>query len=209
MSRFIDLTGKRFTRLVVRELASQSAPIYWLCDCDCGGTKTVQGGHLKTGNVASCGCLAREITSKRSIKHGLHKTKEYKTWQQMKERCLNQKSKNFSGYGGRGISVFDGWISSFDLFLSHVGFCPPECKSLDRINNNGNYEPGNVRWATPAQQSRNTRTTKLTAEQVTNIRARLRHGEFQSSIAQSYGLAQQHVSKIANGHLWKGVGQTP
>lgn len=206
MSKFIDLTGQRFNRLVVVELSRKVSPFYWLCVCDCGGTKDVQGGHLKNGHVGSCGCLARELTSIRSKKHGCHATPEYKTWQQIKERCLNKNGKDFKMYGGRGISVFDGWIDSFDLFLSHVGKRPNGCKSIDRIDNNGNYEPGNVRWATNAQQSRNTRKTKLTTDKVIDIKARLRNGEFQGSIAKSYGLAQQYVSKIANGHAWKDVG---
>jgi len=209
MGRFIDLTGQRFGRLVVRELKERKLPFYWVCDCDCGGINIVQGGHLKNGNVKSCGCIAKEATAKRSIKHGMHSTAEYKTWQQMKERCLNQKGKDFHKYGGRGISICDAWVHSFESFLAHVGKRPAGCKSLDRINNNGDYSPGNVRWATPAQQSRNTRSTKLTAEKVSNIKARLCLGEPQHSVAASYGVTQQYVSKIANGKAWKDVGPTP
>lgn len=209
MGRFIDLTGKRFGRFVVRELKDRKLPLYWLCDCDCGGTNMVQGGHLKTGSVKSCGCMASELTSKRSTKHGMNSAVEYKTWQQMKERCLNQKGKDFHKYGGRGISVYDAWVNSFELFFAHVGKRPAGCKSLDRINNDGNYEPGNVRWATPAQQSRNTRLTKLTSEKVANIRARLLLGEPQHSVGMSYGITQQYVSKIANNLVWKDIGLTP
>lgn len=205
MSRFIDLTGKRFGRLVVREIKERKSPIYWVCNCDCGGTNIVQGGHLKNGNVKSCGCIAKEVTSDKSIKHGKSGTVEYKTWQQMKERCLNPTGKDFPKYGGRGITVCDAWKNSFEDFLAHVGTRPNGCKSLDRINNDGNYEPGNVRWATQAQQSRNTSATKLTAEKVADIKKRLRLGESQRSVGLHYGIRQQYVSKISSNLVWKDI----
>lgn len=205
MTRLINLTGKKFGRLVVLERANNTSPVYWRCLCDCGKTHNVQGAHLKTGNVTSCGCFANEITSVRSKKHGLHNTPEYKTWQQMKERCFNQSGKDYNRYGGRGITVCQDWANSFERFFEHVGWRPENCKSLDRIDNNGHYEPGNVRWATPAEQARNTRTTKFDVDTILVIRSLLAAGRSQKSLATEFCTSQQYISKIARRNVWSDI----
>lgn len=168
---------------------------------------TVQGGHLKTGNVSSCKCLARKLTSERSTKHGASKTPEYLSWQQMKERCLNQSGKDYKRYGARGITVHPVWIDSFETFLAHIGPRPHGFKSVDRIDNAKGYEPGNVRWATPSMQARNTRTNKLTEDVVRNIKTLHSNGLREYEIVQILGLRQQLVNSVLNGKLWKDVQQ--
>jgi hypothetical protein len=205
MGFLTDLTNKRFGRLVVLNRSNTTSPVYWLCQCDCGNTISVQGNHLKTGNVKSCKCLAKEATSERSKKHGLHKTPEYKTWQQMKERCLNKNGKDYAKYGARGIFVYDGWINSFEDFLNYVGQRPNHCKSLDRIDNNGGYVPGNVRWATSAQQARNTRATKFEESDIKLIRSMLNNGIAQNKVAKKFNTSQQYISKIAHQKAWGDV----
>jgi hypothetical protein len=205
MTRLIDLTGQRFGRLVVQHRVGVTSPVYWRCVCDCGGENTVQRAHLVTGNVTSCGCYARERTSQRSIKHGKHHTAEYKSWQQMKDRCLNPKSKDRVRYMDRGITVHPAWIESFEAFLADVGPRPEGYKSLDRIDNDKGYEPGNVRWATPAMQARNTRGTKIDDMDVGAIRALYNMGVRQHQLGQMFGLRQQHVSVIVNNKQWKEI----
>jgi hypothetical protein len=205
MTRLIDLSGQRFGRLTVQHRVGDASPVYWECLCDCGLSNTVQGGHLKNGNVNSCGCLARQRTSERSKKHGMHSSPEYKAWQQLKERCLNPKGKDFHRYGARGISVFPAWIDSFDDFFNHVGEKPLDCKSLDRIDNNKGYEPGNVRWATSAQQSRNTRSNVFTEADVGAIRSMYLMGSSQNHIAKVFGTKQQSISNITSNKQWRDV----
>ena len=200
-----DLTHQRFGRLTVLERSNDTSPVYWLCKCDCGGTINVQGTHLKTGNVKSCKCLAREMTAQRSTKHGLHRSAEYKTWQQIKDRCLNKNNKDYMNYGGRGIMVWSEWVTSFESFFSYVGKKPPNCKSLDRIDNNGDYAPGNVRWATSSQQARNTRSTKFTESDIRQIKSMLMQGASQGSVAEKFNTCQQYISKIANQKVWSDV----
>ncbi len=110
------------------------------------------------GHTRSCGCL----TAENNYKHGMANTKEWNTWVKVISRCTNPKCKNFKDYGGRGIKVCDEWLNSFEAFFEHIGYCPNPQMSIDRIDNEGHYEPGNVRWATKKQQNRNTRkTTKV------------------------------------------------
>lgn len=157
--------GIRYGRLVVLRFSGiLRRKSLWECSCDCGIAVTVLGNSLQSGATQSCGCLRAEIVKTASIKHGdthfnLPKTREYHSWDAMKQRVTNPKARQFKNYGGRGVSICDRWMNSYSNFLKDMGRCPKGC-SLDRINNSGNYEPGNCRWATHIQQGGNKRTCR-------------------------------------------------
>ena len=160
-----DLTNQKFGRLTVVERAesktfpSGQTKIQYKCKCVCGNETIVLGQNLIRGNTRSCGCLALET---RTI-HNKWGTKCYRAWDHMIQRCTNKNYIGYKNYGGRGIKVCDQWLSSFDAFYNHVSKLPhygEEGRSLDRINNDGNYEPGNVRWATRYEQTNNRRCSK-------------------------------------------------
>jgi hypothetical protein len=162
--RFIDLTGKTFGRWVVVSLAGKRGNhLVWLCKCRCGRTGIIYGDNLAHGLSRSCGCLNSDITAERNratVKHGMCGSPEYEAWHAMIQRCRNPKSKAYSLYGGRGISVCKRWLS-FEAFFDDMGCRPGAGHSIDRIDNSGNYTPGNCRWATHKQQDRNKRTNRL------------------------------------------------
>lgn len=153
-----DLTGQRFNKLVVEKYNRKTRTCHlWDCVCDCGNRKTIAHGSLVYGRTISCGCVLKQVLKERNTTHGLSDTVEYKTWKSIKKRCLDRNTPSFKDYGGRGITICDQWERSFEEFISHVGNCPDGCNSIDRIDNNRGYEPGNCRWSTPKEQSRNTR----------------------------------------------------
>lgn len=129
------------------------------CRCCCGIKKKVAGWDLRSGRSQSCGCLVRERNRVLSTKHGGHGTYEYGIWKGMRSRCYNRSHQDYRLYGGRGIKVCERW-SDFANFLSDVGRCPNPSLSIERIDNDGDYEPGNVRWATAKDQARNRRTNR-------------------------------------------------
>lgn len=160
--RFKDIAGQRFGLLTAIEpVEYRNLQWYWRCQCDCGGTKVASGIQLRKGLTRSCGCLiaARAAANTRhGHSSGGASTPEYRTWVSMRSRCRNPNTTHFSFYGGRGIRVCPEWDASFEAFLRDVGPRPSDDHSLDRIDNDRGYEPGNVRWAPSAIQNRNKRS---------------------------------------------------
>jgi len=156
-ANFIDLTGRTFTRLTVLGIGDKTpGRLKWECRCSCGDIRLVPTNKLKSGHTRSCGCWKNDMFLARFTTHGRSKTPEYRSYCHAKERCTNPKSADWHRYGGRGIEFrFD----SFEAFLAEVGIRPTPSHSIDRINNDGHYEPGNVRWATARQQARNRGTS--------------------------------------------------
>ncbi len=165
-----DLTGKKFGLLTaLRRVPNLKFPryVYWECQCDCGNLYSVIGWSLKDkqkkGKIAHCGCLHKELDKPRldaCSTHGMSKSREFKTWNDMKNRCSLPSLKNYKNYGGRGISVCDRWRRSFENFYEDMG-PKPHGLTLERINTNGNYEPGNCKWADADTQANNKRTSRL------------------------------------------------
>lgn len=151
--------------VVLADLGIQDRRHYWLCGCQCGSPpRSVLQHSLKTGVSISCGCAKKETLSLANSTHGCSRPKsaEYAAWTAMRARCLNPRHKSYPNYGGRGITICKRWLDSFEDFLADVGYRPSIHYSLDRFpNNNGHYEPGNVRWATVKQQVRNRRNNRL------------------------------------------------
>jgi len=160
----LDITGLKFGKLTaIKENGFDKSPsrkhIRWDCKCDCGNILNVRLNALRTGGVKSCGCLMVG-----NIKHGMKHTKEYETWSRIKARCYNTNNPDYFLYGGRGITVCSQWLESFENFYNDMGERPLNCNSIDRIDNNGNYEPSNCRWSdikTQARNKRNNRTYEL------------------------------------------------
>ena len=162
--RFVP--GATFGRWVLVSLVShdkENHRYYWMCRCICGTTRVVVHNSLINGRSASCGCK----TTEELRAHPHHKThgdskryphvKEYRVWCHMKERCYNPKAVNYENYGGRGIHVCNRWLHSYENFLIDVGRAPSPKYTIDRIDSDGNYAPGNIRWATTLQQHHNRR----------------------------------------------------
>jgi len=168
MSEKIKMVGKRFGRLqVIKEAFSNHSGVHYVCLCDCGTiTKATKGANLRNGTTKSCGCLQKEIVTQRVTSHQKSNSRLYRVWCGMRERCNSEKAAKYKFYGGRGISVCEEWNNSFENFYHWAmnnGYNQNakrgEC-TLDRIDNNGNYEPSNCRWVDMKTQANNTRRNK-------------------------------------------------
>lgn len=155
MGKFINLSGNTYGRLKVISFAYyKDNNSQWNCICSCGNSSIVKGYNLRNGRVKSCGCYRKENTPR--LTHGeTNKTKEYIAWAAMIQRAENINHPYYYRYGGRGIKICDRWRYSFENFLADMGRAPSENHSLDRENNDGDYEKSNCRWATKYEQVHN------------------------------------------------------
>jgi hypothetical protein len=162
--RNIDITDQKYNRLTAIRVFDKVGTVNrWLCRCDCGKETVVRINSLRRGEIKSCGC-AKFGTN---LKHGKCGSKIYNNWLQMRARCYNPNNKYYKNYGGRNIKMCQRWFDSFEDFYADMGDAPAN-HSIDRINNDGDYEPSNCRWATKKEQTRNRRiTTKITFQGTT------------------------------------------
>jgi len=165
MGAVINLLNKKIANFhVIKRLENNKhSAAVWLCRCVCGKEKPISSGALLSGGTVSCGCVGKKNRLISSLKHGMCGTVEYRTWRGMRERCHSKSHMYFKNYGGRGIKVCDRWLSSFDAFFADMGNKPSPSHSIDRINNDGDYEPSNCRWATRKEQMKNTRIKSKTS----------------------------------------------
>lgn len=154
-----DLTGRKFGRLLVLGRCNDRLGFFWTCRCDCGSERVASSDALRRGKVRSCGCLRVDANVAKSRRHGKSKTRVHQIWLAMRSRCQNPNMRAYHRYGGRGIKVCDRW-REFEKFLADMGE-PGERESIDRIDNDGNYEPGNCRWVTQKAQMRNRHCNRL------------------------------------------------
>lgn len=168
-----DKVGEIHNRLTIISFDKyEKKRYYWNCQCICGNIKSIRYDVLKSGQTKSCGCLCKELTSDRMTVHGYTKNlkipPEYSCWIKIIQRCTNPKNKSYHRYGGRGITICEEWLNSFENFFHYVGSRPGKGYSIDRIDNNGNYEPGNVKWSTSLEQNNNLSSNKKVINTETN-----------------------------------------
>lgn len=167
-----DAIGRKFGRLTAITLLEERAAgrqMQCLCKCDCGKEKIVLVSYLNSGRVVSCGCSRTERITKMKYNHGDHGSPEYRVWQSMIRRCTDETHKNFDDYRGRGITICDRWLESYSNFLGDMGRRPSLKYTLERIDNDGNYNKSNCKWADKVEQARNRRVRKNNKFGVTGV----------------------------------------
>ena len=202
-----DITGKRYGRWIV--IAQADAYVSpkgrrqprWLAACDCGTQRVVRASDVISGKSRSCGCLSIDVAIERLTTHGRTHEPAFRSWRAMIDRCTNPKNNGWSTYGGKGIYVCERWMT-LENFIEDMGPRPPGT-SIDRIDGSKGYEPGNCRWATPAEQGRNTKRNTCNVEIAERARELVASGVTKADAARALGLHPETVRGIVNGTRWK------
>lgn len=189
----LRLDGQSFGRLTV---LSKSAPARdgrsrWDCRCACGTLKTITGSALSQGSTRSCGCLQRETIGNIRRIHGRSFTHEYYCWSSARDRCVNPNNKRFHRYGGRGITMCEDWAGSFAVFFRDIGPADEPRMTLERIDNDRGYEPGNVRWATFREQANNT----VRNHNLTYLGRTMSISAWEREIGVQYGMVKHRIHR--------------
>ncbi len=204
MGKLIDLTGKKFGKLtVIKRAPNKNKEVYWDCYCDCGNNTIKKGKSLKNGDTKSCGCLK----GNHKITHGMTGTVYHKLWKNIKNRCFNKNSPDYYLYGERGISLYDDWINNFknfyDYLIENLGERPDDY-SLDRMDCDKNYEPGNLRWADNNTQARNQRNNQIQnineANEIRRLFKNKKHNR--QELATKFNCSINVIRQIINNETW-------
>jgi hypothetical protein len=203
---YIDIIGKKFGKLkVIEKYGIKQGYISWKCQCNCGKVIIVRGDSLRSGNSTSCDCWHKiQNIDCGKVERGYGKHILVYTYRDMMRRCYFKNDKIYHRYGGRGIKVCNLWKNSFISWLKDIGTKPGLNYTLDRIDNNGNYEPGNVKWSTYKEKRINSTSIKLTQNDVDEIRKIYSEGLIlQKELAKKYNISQSRISQIITNRGWK------
>ncbi len=209
MYGYKDMSGLVFDKLTVshqQPKRNENGELVWLCKCECGTEIYVRGYCLRRGQTKSCGCLRGENGRTDWTKHGLSRTPGYNNWTSMISRCYNTSDKDYPDYGGRGITVCDRWRNSVENFLLDMPPHPGNGYSLDRFNVDGDYSPGNCRWATAEMQANNQRRTilhrfqgcELTLAQIHRIDNSIPYSTLVYRVSQGYTVEEAYRKSVLN-----------
>lgn len=205
-SRYADMIGSRFGRLLVLELTKQKGERAKLrCACDCGNEVVRLAVLVSSGVTRSCGCLRAQVTAQRHLVHGMNKTPTHNSWTAAKQRCFSETFPKYPSWGGKGITMCDRWRDSFENFLADMGERPAGT-TLEREDGTRGYEPGNCVWATAEVQAQNRPSiVKLDHDKVRSIRARYSAGERVVRIAADFGISEGCAYGVISRKTWKNV----
>jgi|APGre2960657404_1045060.scaffolds.fasta_scaffold18917_2 hypothetical protein len=203
-----DLTGFQFNYYTVMSLDNDNIKrdIRWIVKCRCGTVKSIRGADLKNGHSKSCGCYKIEKVISDNTVHNLTHNPFYRSWHSVKQRCTNSKNKLWHRYGGRGIKLFDAWVDDPKAFIEYVSNLDNARKdgmSIDRIDNDGNYEPGNIKWSNKQEQGRNTSFVKINMDVANCIRENKKDGMKIKNIAANHNISISIVKNVLYGNSWK------
>jgi len=206
--KLIDIQYQKFGKLIVLKRSEVSTK-KWLCRCQCGTEKEFYSKNLRSGDSTSCGCEKKKKLTERNLTHGQSKTgkvsAEYQIWSQIKQRCNNPSNKFYCNYGNRGITFCSEWESSFEQFYKDMGPQPFKGASIDRINNDGNYEPSNCRWASYTVQARNTRSNTLNSNLVKEVKTLYKQGWTTKEISEKFEVPRSTLHNVKIGKTWKDI----
>lgn len=199
----IDLAGTRFDRILVLGPSERTSRVgaLWECQCECGTIFIAESRKLRTGHTTSCGCHRRKALLLSRTTHGLaNKTPTYRSWKEMRQRCMNPRNDKYQWYGGRGISICQRWME-YQNFLADMGERPAGT-TLDRIDNDGPYSPENCRWATQTEQTRKQKKNVLSEELADKMRTDRAAGMTFKQLGEKYGVDKTTAHRCCTRQTW-------